>query len=72
MKRADQSHLSYLLSSRPLIIKKNGAYACVHDAYSGEVLGGQLRVQLIQEPDSMAVLRVEFSVDGQMVRLDGD
>ncbi|MGE6387365.1 hypothetical protein ACQKEN_17075 [Pseudomonas sp. NPDC078416] len=72
MKRADQSRLSYLLSSRPLIIKKNGVHVCVHDAFSGEVLGGQLRVELIQGPESFAVLRVEFAVDGQMVRLEGE
>jgi len=71
MKRSDQSRLSYLLSARPLIIKQDGAYVCLHDAFSGEVLGGQIRVSLHQEPDSLAVLRVEFSVDGEMVRLEG-
>lgn len=72
MKRADQSRLSYLLSSRPLIIKKNGMHVCVHDAFSGEVLGGQLRVELIQDAQSLAILRVEFAVDGEMVRLEGE
>jgi hypothetical protein len=72
MKRADQSRLSYLLTSHPLIIKKNGMHVCVHDAFSGEVLGGQRRLELIQESQSLAVLRVEFAVDGQMVRLEGE
>ncbi|MCD5996493.1 hypothetical protein KDX38_23165 [Pseudomonas sp. CDFA 602] len=71
MRNTDQSRLSYLLSSRPLILKQNGLHVCLHDAFSGEILGGQLRVELIQEPDSLAVLRVEFAVDGQMVRLEG-
>ena len=71
MKRSDQSRLSYLLSARPLIVKQDGVHVCLHDAFSGEVLGGQMRVSLHQEPDSIAVLRVEFSVDGEMVRLEG-
>ncbi len=71
MKRSDQSRLKYLLSSRPLIIKRNGQHVCLHDAFSGEVLGGQMRVSLHQEPDCIAVLRVEFAVDGEMVRLVG-
>lgn len=47
-------------------------HVCVHDAFSGEVLGGQRRLELIQESQSLAVLRVEFAVDGQMVRLEGE
>ncbi len=71
MRRPDQSRLKYLLSSRPLVIKQNGIHVCLHDAFSGEVLGGQIRVELVQEPGAIAVLRVEFSVDGEMVRLEG-
>ena len=71
MKRSDQSRLRYLLSARPLILKQDGVYVCLHDAFSGEVLGGQIRCELIQEPDSMAILRVDFQIDGQMVRLAG-
>lgn len=71
MKRSDQSRLQYLLSSRPLTIKQDGIHVCLHDAFSGEVLGGQMRCELIQEPDSLPVLRVEFWVDGEMVRLAG-
>ena len=72
MKRSDQSRLSYLLSARPLLIKQDGHHVCLHDAFSGEVLGGQMRVSLHQEPDSLAVLRVEFTIDGEMVRLAGN
>jgi len=71
MKRPDQSRLKYLLSSRPLVIKQDGIHVCLHDAFSGEVLGGQMRVSLHQEADSFAVLRVEFAIDGEMVRLVG-
>lgn len=71
MKRSDQSRLKYLLSSRPLIIRQDGIHVCLHDAFSGEVLGGQARVSLHQEPETFAVLRVEFVVDGEMVRLEG-
>lgn len=71
MKPVGQSKLEYLLTSRPLIVKQNGLHVCLHDAFSGEVLGGQMRVELVQEPESYAVLRVEFAVDGEMVRLEG-
>ncbi|MEE8875949.1 hypothetical protein [Pseudomonas helleri] len=72
MKREDQSNLRYLLSSRPLIVKRNGKHVCLHDAFSGEVLAGQARVELVQEPGCITRLRVEFDVDGNYVRLGGE
>jgi hypothetical protein len=72
MKRPDQSNLRYLLESRPLVLKRNGIHVCLHDAFSGEVLGGQMRVEMVQEADSIAVLRVDFALDGRYVRIDGE
>jgi len=72
MKAVDQSKLRYLLTSRPLVVKRNGLHVCLHDAFSGEVLAGQTRVQLIQEPNQLPRLIVEFSCDGKHVRLDGE
>lgn len=72
MKRADQSNLSYLLASRPLIVKRNGQHVCLHDAFSGEVLGGQSSVRLIQNPGEVTRLIVEFVCDGKYVRMDGE
>lgn len=72
MKKEDQSRLSYLLSSRPLVVKRQGNHVCLHDAFSGEVLAGQARVQLIQEPNEVTRLVVEFNCDGTHVRLDGE
>lgn len=72
MKKADQSRLSYLLSSRPLLVKRSGLHVCLHDAFSGEVLAGQTKVQLIQEPGQVTRLVVEFNCDGNHVRLQGD
>jgi len=72
MKSAEQSRLKYLLSSRPLIVKREGMHVCLHDAFSGEVLAGQTKVQLIQEPGEVTRLVVEFSCDGSYVRLEGD
>jgi hypothetical protein len=72
MKRDDQSSLRYLLESRPLVLKRNGIHVCLHDAFSGEVLGGQTRVEMIQEAGSITVLRVDFALDGRYVRIDGE
>ncbi|MBI6798672.1 hypothetical protein [Pseudomonas syringae] len=72
MKNADQSNLSYLLSSRPLIVKRKGQHVCLHDAFSGEVLGGQKSVKLIQEAGQITRLVVEFVCDGEYVRMDGE
>lgn len=72
MKSEKQSRLSYLLSSRPLIVKREGMHVCLHDAFSGEVLAGQTKVQLVQEPGEMTRLIVEFNCDGEHVRLLGD
>jgi hypothetical protein len=72
MKRSDHSELQYLLSSRPLLIKRNGMHLCLHDAFSGEVLAGQSRIELIQECGQVATLRVEFNCDGRHVRLEGE
>lgn len=72
MKSAEQSRLKYLLSSRPLIVKREGMHVCLHDAYSGEVLAGQTKVQLIQETGEVTRLIVEFNCDGTHVRLDGE
>lgn len=67
-----ESNLSRLLSSRPLILKRSGLHVCLHDAFSGEVLAGQVRCELIQEPGRHPVIRVEFECDGETVRLGGD
>lgn len=72
MKSAEQSRLKYLLSSRPLVVKRDGMHVCLHDAFSGEVLAGQTKVQLIQEAGEVTRLVVEFSCDGTHVRLDGE
>ena len=72
MKRDNQSNLDYLLTSRPLIVKRHGLHVCLHDAFSGEVLAGQTKVQLIQNADEFTRLVVEFTCDGKHVRLDGD
>ena len=72
MKREEQSRLSYLLSSRPLVVKRNGIHVCLHDAFSGEVLAGQTKVQLIQEAGEVTRLIVEFNCDGSHVRLQGE
>lgn len=72
MKSAEQSRLKYLLSSRPLIVKREGMHVCLHDAFSGEVLAGQTKVQLIQEAGEVARLVVEFNCDGEYVRLQGE
>ncbi|WP_449432337.1 hypothetical protein [Pseudomonas putida] len=72
MKSAEQSRLNYLLSSRPLIVKREGMHVCLHDAFSGEVLAGQTKVQLIQEAGEMTRLIVEFNCDGERVRLVGE
>ncbi|URD41449.1 hypothetical protein M6G63_18670 [Pseudomonas sp. BYT-5] len=72
MKSAEQSRLKYLLSSRPLIVKREGMHVCLHDAFSGEVLAGQTKVQLIQEPGEVTRLVVEFNCDGEYVRLQGE
>lgn len=70
MKRAEQSKIRYLLSSRPLIVKRDGQYLCLHDAFSGEVLAGQTKVQIIQEAGEVVRLLVEFQCDGSYVRLE--
>lgn len=72
MKTAEQSRIKYLLSSRPLVVKRDGMHVCLHDAFSGEVLAGQTKVQLIQEAGQPTRLVVEFSCDGTYVRLDGE
>lgn len=72
MKKPDQSKLNYLLTSRPLILKRHGHFVCLHDAFSGEVLAGQNQVQLIQEGDSLTRIVVEFICDGEQVRLGGE
>lgn len=71
MKSEEQSRLNYLLTSRPLIVKRHGPHVCLHDAFSGEVLAGQAKVQLIQNPGEVAKLVVEFTCDGKHVRLQG-
>ncbi|MDN4511415.1 hypothetical protein D3C76_421530 [compost metagenome] len=72
MKNEEQSRLSYLLSSRPLVVKRDGIHVCLHDAFSGEVLAGQTKVQLIQEAGEITRLIVEFNCDGRHVRLQGE
>jgi hypothetical protein len=72
MKRAEQSNLHYLLTSRPLIVKRNGLHVCLHDAFSGEVLAGQRRVEIAQETGAVTVLKVEFVLDGKHVRMAGE
>jgi hypothetical protein len=72
MKIAEQTSLQYLLASRPLIVKRKGMHVCLHDAFSGEVLGGQKSVQLIQEAGEPTRLIVEFFCDGKYVRMDGE
>lgn len=72
MKTPDQSSLQYLMSSRPLIIKRHGHSVCLHDAFSGEVLAGQSSVRLIQKPGEITRLVVEFQCDGKHVRLPGE
>lgn len=72
MKSAEKSRLKYLLSSRPLIVKREGMHLCLHDAFSGEVLAGQTKAQLIQEPGQVTRLVVEFNCDGEQVRLQGE
>lgn len=72
MKCSENSRLKYLLSSRPLIVKREGMHVCLHDAFSGEVLAGQTKVQLIQEPGQVTRLVVEFNCDGEHVRLQGE
>ncbi|HDS1772049.1 hypothetical protein NPS33_05660 [Pseudomonas putida] len=72
MKNEEQSRLSYLLSSRPLVVKRDGLHVCLHDAFSGEVLAGQTKVQLIQEAGEVTRLIVEFNCDGRNVRLQGE
>ncbi len=52
--------------------KRSGPYVCLHDAFSGEVLGGQSSVKLIQNPGEATRLVVEFVCDGTHVRLDGE
>ena len=69
MKSAAQSKLKYLLLSRPLIVKRDGPYLCLHDAFSGEVLAGQSKVQIIQEAGEIIRILVEFNCDGSYVRL---
>ncbi|MCL8303133.1 hypothetical protein, partial [Pseudomonas mosselii] len=71
MRTAEQSRIKYLLSSRPLVVKRDGMHVCLHDAFSGEVLAGQTKVQLIQEAGQVTRLVVEFNCDGTHVRLDG-
>lgn len=72
MKTEEQSRLNYLLTSRPLIVKRHGIHYCLHDAFSGEVLAGQTQVKLVQEPNEVARLIVEFNCDGRHVRLQGE
>lgn len=72
MKKAEQSRINYLLASRPLVVKRHGPHVCLHDAFSGEVLAGQTKVQLIQEPGESTRLIVEFNCDGNYVRLQGE
>ncbi|MEW2971544.1 hypothetical protein BGP84_06625 [Pseudomonas putida] len=72
MRTAEQSRIKYLLSSRPLVVKRDGMHVCLHDAFSGEVLAGQTKVQLIQEAGQVTRLVVEFNCDGTHVRLDGE
>ncbi len=72
MKSSTQSNLSYLLASRPLVVKRSGQHVCLHDAFSGEVLGGQSSVKLIQNPGEATRLVVEFVCDGTHVRMDGE
>jgi hypothetical protein len=72
VKQKGESNLSYLLRSRPLIVKRNGLEVCLHDAFSGEVLAGQAHCELIQSPGEHPVVRVEFVCDGRHVRLGGD
>lgn len=72
MKREDQSNLQYLLSSRPLIIKRNGRHLCLHDAFSGEVLAGQAGLKVVEKAGDVTRLVVEFVCDGQYVRMAGD
>ena len=72
MKTDGQSRLAYLLSSRSLVVKREGIHVCLHDAFSGEVLAGQTKVQLIQEAGQVTRLIVEFNCDGRQVRLEGD
>jgi len=72
MKTDEQSNLQYLLSSRPLIVKRKGMHVCLHDAFSGEVLGGQKSVKLIQEAGEATRLVVEFVCDGNYVRMAGE
>lgn len=72
MKREEQSRLNYLLTSRPLVVKRHGINVCLHDAFSGEVLAGQTKVELVQRPGELTKLVVEFACDGEHVRLQGE
>jgi ParB-like chromosome segregation protein Spo0J len=72
MKRAEQSNLHYLLTSRPLLVKRNGMHLCLHDAFSGEVLAGQRRLEIVQEAGEVTVLKVELVLDGKHVRMVGE
>lgn len=72
MKRDDQSRLNYLLTSRPLIVKRNGMHVCLHDAFSGEPLAGQTNVRLEQGVGQVTKVVVEFNCDGSHVRLQGE
>ncbi|WP_229628750.1 hypothetical protein [Pseudomonas syringae] len=53
-------------------MKRKGQHVCLHDAFSGEVLGGQKSVKLIQEAGQITRLVVEFVCDGEYVRMDGE
>jgi hypothetical protein len=72
VKKSPGIDLRKLLSARPLVLKRNGMHVCLHDAFSGEVLANQASVELIQVPDSLPIIRVDFICDGQRVRIDGD
>lgn len=72
VKKSPGIDLRKLLSTRPLVLKRNGMHVSLHDAFSGEALANQTSVELIQVPGSLPIIRVDFICDGQYVRIDGD
>ncbi len=71
------NEIARLLSERTLVIKPARSTVCtpnalvLHDAVSGEVLGGQCSVEIRQLPGELATATVTLVVDGRYVRIEG-
>jgi hypothetical protein len=69
-----KSKLQRLLSQRPLILRPDPSgigHVCLHDAVSGQALGCQSRVRLVQKPGQLPEVTVTFQVDGCLLRIEG-